>query len=106
LSRHLVRQQARYARTQGVVEGAPDLAIEIVPLHDRYGEVPEKVDDYLDAGTRPVVVVNPPKRTATVYRSRNEPVVLGESDVLEAGTVPGWSAPLRLIFPRTRAVSA
>ena len=92
--------KARYVRTKGVVEGAPDLAIEIVSPSDRYDEVLEKVDDYLDAGTRMVVVVHPPKRTATVYRSKNDYVVLSESDVLDGGdVVPGWSVPLRLIFP-------
>jgi Uma2 family endonuclease len=92
--------KARYVRTKGVIDGAPDLAIEIVSPWDRYGDVLEKVDEYLDAGTRMVVVVHPPQRTAVVYRSKNAPVVLTEADVLEgADVVPGWSVPLRSIFP-------
>jgi Uma2 family endonuclease len=91
--------KARYVRTKGVIEG-PDLAIEIVSPWDRYDEVLEKVDEYLDAGTRMVVVIHPPKRTAAVYRAKNDPVVLTENDVLEgADVVPGWSVPLRSIFP-------
>lgn len=92
--------KSRYVRTRGVVEGAPDLAIEIVSPSDSYDEVLEKVDEYLDAGTQMVVVIHPPKRTAAVYRSKNDPLVLTENDVLNAGdVVPGWSVPLRLIFP-------
>jgi Uma2 family endonuclease len=92
--------QARYVPTKGVVEGAPDLAVEIVSPTDRYDEVLDKVHDYLNAGTRMVVVVHPPKRTVTVYRPRGEISVLTENDVLEGGdVVPGWSVPLHLIFP-------
>jgi Uma2 family endonuclease len=92
--------KARYVPTRGVVEGAPDLAVETVSPSDRYDDVLEKVHDYLDAGTRMVIVVHPPKRTVTVYRSRTDVVTLTENDVLDAGdVVPGWSVPLRPIFP-------
>jgi Uma2 family endonuclease len=91
--------QARYVPTKGVVEGAPDLAVEIVSPTDRYDEVLDKVHDYLNAGTRMVVVVHPPKRTVTVYRPRGTALVLTENDVLEGGdVVPGWQIPVRDIF--------
>jgi Uma2 family endonuclease len=90
----------RYARFRGVVDRAPDLAVEIVSPTDRYDEVLDKVHDYLNAGTRMVVVVHPPKRTVTLYRPRGEISVLTASDVLDGGdVVPGWSVPLRSIFP-------
>jgi Uma2 family endonuclease len=82
--------------------GAPDLAIEVISPSDSFAEVDEKVAEYLDAGCRMVVVVNPRRRAATVYRSRSDIVLLTENDVLDGGeVVPGWSLPLREVFPRS-----
>lgn len=87
----------------GEVEGfwpeAPDLAVEVISPGDAYAEVEEKVFDWLDSGTKMVVVVNPRKRSATVYRSRTDITVLAETDVLESGDiVPGFRLAIREIF--------
>ena len=83
----------------GYWPGAPDLAVEVVSPGDSFGEVEEKVFDWLDAGCRMVVVVNPRKRTATVYRSRSDIAVLTEGDELDGGdVVPGWRLPVRELF--------
>lgn len=83
----------------GFWPGAPDLAVEVISPTDRYSEVLEKVGDYVDAGTPLVVVVDPPARSVTVYRSRTDLIVLTEDDVLEGGdVVPGWKLPVREIF--------
>ena len=84
---------------EGYWPGAPDLAVEVVSRHDLYTEVQDKVIDWLEAGARMVVVVNPRKRTVTVYRSLTEIVILTEQDTLTGGdVVPGWSLPVRDIF--------
>ncbi len=86
-------------RVQGYLPGAPDLAVEVVSPGDTYGEVEEQVLEWLDAGARMVVLVNPRRRTATVYESREEIRVLREEDVIEGGTVlPGWTLPVRRLF--------
>jgi Uma2 family endonuclease len=86
---------------EGFWPGAPDLAIEVVSPSDSFAEVDEKVAEYLDAGCRMVVVVNPRRRTAAVYRSRKDIVLLTENDALDGDdVVPGWNLPLREIFPR------
>jgi len=83
----------------GLWPGAPDLAIEVISPTDTYGEVDEKVAEYLDAGCRMVVVVNPRRRVATVYRSHDEVALLTENDVLDgADVVPGWRLPLKNVF--------
>lgn len=83
----------------GYSPGAPDLAVEVLSPDDRFTEVEEKVFEWLYTGTRMVVVVNPDKRTATVYRSRTEITVLTEEDELDgAEVVPGWRLPVREIF--------
>ena len=57
----------------GFFPGPPDLAVEIISPNDRYTEVYEKVDEWLEAGAGMVVLVNPRNRTATVRVARREP---------------------------------
>lgn len=77
---------------------APDLAIEVISPNDRYSEVNEKVTDYLAAGTRMVVVVNPRNRTVNVHTPDNT-VTLEMGDTLDGGdVVPGWQMPVANIF--------
>jgi len=72
--------------------GAPDLAVEVVSPSDRYTDIEEKTQDWLDAGTRMVVVVNPRNRTIVVYRSRTDVIRLTESDLFDGGDVlPGFT---------------
>lgn len=66
---------------------------------DGYAEVEEKVSDWLAAGARMVIVVNPQQHTAKIYRSLTEVAVLTESDTLEGGdVVPGWKMALKAVF--------
>lgn len=82
----------------GYWPGAPDLAVEVVSPHDLYADVDEKVTDWLDAGTHMVVVVNPRKRTVTVYQATAF-TILHENDTLDGGeVVPGWQLPVAAIF--------
>lgn len=84
---------------KGYWPGAPDLVVEIISPHDIYAEVEEKVFDWLEAGARMVIVVNPRKRAITVYRSFTEIVVLTESDILDCGdVVAGWAIAVKAIF--------
>ena len=79
--------------------GAPDLAVEVVSPGDSYDEVADKVSDWLDAGTRMVIIVDPRKQRVTVYRSINEITTLTTSDELTGGdVVPGWAMPVRALF--------
>lgn len=81
----------------GYWPGAPDLAIEVISPSDTYAEVEDKVLDWLAAGSRMVLVVNPQKHTVSVYQARTARV-LTESDVLDGGdTVPGWEVPVKRI---------
>ena len=81
--------------THGYFPGPPDLAIEVISPYDIYREVDEKVQDWLDAGTRMVIVVNPRRRDVTVYLPNSVPIVLTEEDILDGGdVVPGWKMPV------------
>ena len=72
--------------------GPPDLAVEVVSPNDRQAKVEAKALHWLDAGTRAVVVLDPPLRTATVYRSRQDIRVLVDDQPLDLhDVVPGFA---------------
>lgn len=76
----------------GYWPGPPDLAVEVVSPNDRRSNVEAKALGWLDAGTRAVVVLDPPVRTATVYRSRSDIRVLADDEPLDLDdVVPGFA---------------
>jgi Uma2 family endonuclease len=78
---------------------APDLVVEVVSPGDTYNEVVEKVGDWLDAGTRAIWIVNPKRRSVTVYRSMTDVTHLSEGDELDGGeVVPGFRCKVSEIF--------
>ena len=80
------------------VSGAPDLAVEVISSSDTYTEVDAKVRDYLRAGARMVVVIDPRKQTAAVHTPTTN-TLLSDDDTLDGGeVVPGWRLPLRELF--------
>ncbi len=77
---------------KGYWPGPPDLAVEVVSPNDRRTQVEAKALEWLAAGTRAVIVVDPPTRTATVYLSADDVRVLHADEQLDLGdVVPGWS---------------
>ena len=83
----------------GFWPGAPDLAVEVISPNDLYTEVAEKVEEWLKAGTRMVVVADPRRRVATVHRPGREPATLAEGEVLDGDdVVPGWRMAVDDIF--------
>jgi Uma2 family endonuclease len=84
---------------EGYFTGVPDLAIEVVSPNDRLSEVRAKVREYLDAGTRMVVIADPQNRDVVVFRPGGAALELTFNDVLDGGdVVPGWKLPVREIF--------
>ena len=84
---------------EGCWPGAPDFLVEVVSPGDLYTEVEEKVWDWLDAGARMVVVVNPRGQSVRVHLSHTETFVLTEQDTLDGSNVlPGWKLPVAEIF--------
>lgn len=84
---------------RGYWPGAPDLAVEVLSPDDSACEVEEKVADYFEAGTRMVWVVNPRRRTVTVYRSPQTSTILSATDELDGQeVVPGFRCRIADIF--------
>jgi Uma2 family endonuclease len=79
--------------------GAPDLAVEVLSPGDTRREVDEKVEDWLEAGARAVWVINPKRRSVTVYRSLTDVTRLSDADELDGGdVVPGFRCKVSEIF--------
>lgn len=88
----------RLLKTRKYFPGAPDLAVEVISPTDSYREVRAKVREYLAAGARMVIVIDPDDQTATVTTPERA-VDLTIDDTLTApDVVPGWSLPLRELF--------
>ena len=78
--------------TEGYVPFAPDLAVEIVSPSNSAVDISDKVEEYLAAGTRMVLVVFPRRRSVTAYLPGGEARVLHEDDILDGGDVlPGFA---------------
>lgn len=76
---------------QGYLRVAPDLAVEVVSPNDLYGEVEQKVSEYLGAGVATVWVVDPRARVALVHQAGGTSRRLGEDDEISGGDVlPGF----------------
>jgi len=98
----------RIARTgipAGYWPGAPDLAVEVISPSDRASQIEAKALDWLAAGARAVVVLDPSQRTAAVHRTaavRRAPSrvdALGCEATLELGdVVPGFAVPVADLF--------
>lgn len=91
-------------RNPGYRMGTPDLAVEVVSPGDSADEVEEKVFEWLGSGCGLVVVVNPRRQTATLYRSFKNVAVLNRNEFLDGGeVVPGWKLQLSELFDGTLA---
>ncbi len=86
-------------RPTGFLDGAPDLAVEVMSPHDRMSDILDKVSDYFEAGAEQVWVVVPRNRTVMIHRSLQDVVVLNEQDVLVGdGVLEGLRVAVTDIF--------
>ncbi|HYW11259.1 MAG TPA: Uma2 family endonuclease [Longimicrobium sp.] len=81
--------------------GPPDLAGESVSDLDPPGEVQARVDRWLQAGARMILLIHIDHQTVSVYRPGAPPTVLTGNDALDgADVVPGWTVPVCDLFDR------
>jgi Uma2 family endonuclease len=60
----------------------PELVVEVRSAHDRWGEIIEKVSEYLNAGVRVVVVLDPEPQIAQVFTADDAPRTLKTDEEL------------------------
>lgn len=84
---------------EGFLEGAPDLAVEVISPSETRRAVEEKVLDYLHAGTQLIWLVQPETQTVTIYRSLDNIRILTAADTLDGGDLlPGFTLPVAELF--------
>jgi Uma2 family endonuclease len=82
-----------------IMEVIPDLVVEILSTHDTVAEISDRVDDWMGAGVQMLWIVDPFRRTVTIYRPGRDPVLLGEHGTLEGDpVVPGFRCSVAEIF--------
>ena len=85
--------------TDGFFPGAPDFVAEVISPSDRIAAVYAKVEEWLNAGARMAIVINPRNRTVSVHTPHADTITLTENDTLGGGdVVPGWRLPVIDLF--------
>ena len=84
----------------GFLEGAPDLAVEVLSPGNTVEEIHDKLVEYFENSARLVWVIHPKENYVLVYRSAQEPDrLLKLSDSLEGEEiVPSFSLPVADLF--------
>jgi Uma2 family endonuclease len=86
-------------RTARFWPGAPDFAAEVISPGDSFTEVEEKALMWLEAGTKAVLVLDPERKTATVYRAPGEARVHTVDETIDlSDAVPDWHVSVRKLF--------
>jgi Uma2 family endonuclease len=67
------RLQGLYELPDGLLEGAPDLAVEILSLSNTVAEIHDKLVEYFENGAHLVWVIHPKEQYVLVYRSSQKP---------------------------------
>ena len=82
------------------LEGAPDLAVEVLSPSNTAAQMRKKMAEYFSVGCRVVWIVDPIHKSVVVYRPDASPVILTDEDTLaEEDLLPGFSLAVREIFP-------
>ena len=83
----------------GWLEGAPNVAVEVVGDSQGHSELAKKALEYLAAGAKAVWVVDPEPRRVVVYTPPSSVAVLGADDELDAGdALPGFRCRVAELF--------
>ncbi len=86
------------------VQGAPDIAVEVISPSERTSESRRKVSAYLRADVQEVWQIFPDLQEIIVYTKGQTARVLSDDDRLTAPLLPGWSTSCReIVRPSLRS---
>ena len=92
-------RQARIDDEISYVALAPDLVVEVLSPSDRFSQVEAKAFQWLDAGTRLVMLVDPETEMIHAYRSRKQIEVFQANETVDCtDAVTGWTFPVQDVF--------
>jgi|SRR5271165_4782631 len=92
-----VIRTSRFCDEERIVQGPPDIAIEIVSPSDTVSHLKAKVDAYLANGSQSVWVVFPESRSLVVHR-QGFMQELKSDQPIEDPLLPGFSLPVSAFF--------
>ena len=74
--------------------------MEVKSSTNRINKGRDKIIDFLDAGVRVGVLIDPDCQTVTVYRGDRDPLELSDGDTLTfPELLPGWEANVTDLWP-------
>jgi Uma2 family endonuclease len=81
--------------TEYYAELVPDLMFEVKSKNDSLAKLRQKIQQFLELGTKVGVLVDPRTRTMEVYRLNEDKIVLKDGDVLQVPELlPSWKLPV------------
>lgn len=90
-----LKQSKRY-----FAELVPDLVVEIKSQSDRLKPLREKILSFIELGAKVGILIDPDKRTVTIYSPTAEPVVLRDGDMISIPELlPGWEVAVAELWP-------
>ncbi|EGK84907.1 Uma2 family endonuclease [Microcoleus vaginatus] len=90
-----LKQSKRY-----FAELVPDLVVEIKSQSDRLQPLREKILSFIELGAKVGILIDPDKRTITIYTPQAEPVVLRDGDMISIPELlPGWEVAVTELWP-------
>ena len=90
-----LKQSKRY-----FAELVPDLVVEIKSQSDRLKPLREKIQSFIELGAKVGILIDPDKRTVTIYTPTAEPVVLRDGDMISIPELlPGWEVAVAELWP-------
>jgi len=82
------------------VELVPDLMVEVKSKTDRVKPLVKKIELFVELGAVVGILIDPDKRTLTVYRPNQSPVTLCDGDTLTVPELlPGWELTISELWP-------
>jgi Uma2 family endonuclease len=96
------RLQGIAVLTSGYLEGAPDLAVEVLSPGNTVEEMDDKLTEYFENGSRLVWVINPTQHYVLVYRSAQEPdrLLKGKDSLDGEEVIPGFTLAIADLFQK------
>ena len=96
------RLQGMAVLPSGYLEGAPDLAVEVLSPGNTVEEIDDKLTEYFENGSRLVWVINPTQHYVLVYRSAQEPdrLLKGKDSLDGEEVIPSFTLAIADLFQK------
>lgn len=94
----IAADRVKEVHTPKFIPGAPDLAVEVLSLDDRPGEVASKTKQWLACGAKEVWIIDPAKETVAIHREGKDATVLQGGETITTELLPGFAIGVDLLF--------